>query len=149
MLIFDPETPLNQEEDFINDAEMVRYRYVHWTVCDIALGTYTIDSLVILAFVIPKLIDDQLQQGVHMYPTYFSCSIDYLADSVGCSVKDDFTFRLLPVLITNLCSLLLLGADNFYRHHQPFAGMDDAAPSSSNIPLDYPSCIPIAITIKP
>ena len=83
---------------------MFRYRYVHWTVCDIALGPHTVGSLVILAFVIPKLIDHQLQQGVYIYPTYVSRSTD-------------FTFRFLPVLITILYSLLWLGADNFYRHY--------------------------------
>lgn len=106
---------MNQEEDFINDAETFHYRYVHWTVCDSALGTYTVGSLVVLAFVIPKLIDHQLQQGVHIYPTYVSRSTDYPVDSVGYNVKDDFTFRFLPLLITNLYSLLWLGADKFCR----------------------------------
>jgi hypothetical protein len=47
-------------------------------------------------------------------------------------------------------SLAIYGvqADEFYRATKPYAGMDKAAPASSNILLDYPSSHPVSVTVK-
>lgn len=57
-------------------------------------------------------------------------------------------FRFLPVNLFGWFGWLWLNADLFYRYMQPFAGMDSAAPATSNILLRYPTAMPVIITAQ-
>ena len=65
------------------------------------------------------------------------------------NIVEGFFFRFLPVTFMGpWFTLLWNNADYFYRHTEAFANMDTASPASSNILLDYPSSMPILVTVK-
>jgi len=44
--------------------------------------------------------------------------------------------------------LLWNNPDEFHRHYETIAGMSAAVPASSNVLLDYGSCMPIVVTLS-
>ncbi len=84
-------------------------------------------------------------------PDYCSALAKIFSDGASHSTYNfgtGFLFRFLPSEVFVLFGILWLNADIFYRNTEPFAGMIKAMPATSNLLLDYPSALPIAITFK-
>jgi hypothetical protein len=107
--------------------------------------------LVILSFIVKGIIDHRIQDGFNLGLdwTAFMPKIDSnYVNLVMESVPETFVFRTLPIFLMVCLNTIVINADRFYRHLQPFASMKDAAPASENILLDYPSAAPVWVSIK-
>lgn len=119
---------------------------------DTLIATVSAIALTVLALVISGLIDGKLPRGIHIIAASENKpSLLFWIPSDTAkpySTKEAFLFRFLPVSLMACFSLLWANIDHFYRFTQPFAGMANAAPATSNILLDYPSLMPTQTTFK-
>ena len=136
------------------DLAFARYRSVYGLLSDTALSIFALMGLA--AFIATTfgiahhLLDVTISSPVAL------CGPVVCTDFGGStsseyrifSAEIAFFFRFLPSEVFALFSNLWIVADAFYRVTQPFADMDQAMPATSNLLLDYPSSMPIAITYK-
>jgi hypothetical protein len=102
--------------------------------------------IVSIALTIIGLAKHRVQNGYkgHVFSTFTIdenfASLDYF--------QEGFRYRFLPVLLMYAFSHIWRSADWYYRATQPYAGMSEAAPATQNLLLDYPSNLPVLVTIK-
>ncbi len=119
---------------------------------DILIAVVGAIALTVLALVISGLINGSLLQGIHINatsensPSYAFWSTSDASKPYNS--KEAFLFHFLPVTLMAWFSIIWPKVDHFYRYTQPFAGMANAAPATSNILLEYPSLMPVQITFK-
>ena len=140
------------DDVYDHDLAAIRYRFVDFWLCDISLLIFASMALVALAFVIAGLSNHHLQNGIQLHPEYiefpFNSSGGRSSGSHVFYPSESFLFRFLPVFLMNIFGILWNMADHYYRYMQPFAGMSTPAPATENMLLDYPTQMPIAITIR-
>ena len=140
------------DDVYDRDLATTRYRGVSFWLCDIVLLIFALIALVALAFVIAGLANRHLQDGIQLHPANIDSPSNSTTNGASGShvfdTSESFLFRFLPVLLMNIFGTLWNNADHYYRYMQPFAGMSVPAPATENILLDYPTCMPIDITVK-
>lgn len=143
--------PVDFRGAHVSHTSYVRYRYANYWLGDAPLLVMTSVAFLALILAIVAICSHHLQQGFST-ATLHKSSV-YRGDG-AIPVKrtfnfgENFLFRFLPVLLMSSFSVVWSFADHQYRSTCPFAKMDAPAPASSSILLDYPTCMPGAVTIK-
>ena len=158
----------------IPDIETFRHRSCNENLYDTILLIYAIVAILVLTLVVLGLINGHLENGIHMSAASINNFLPHvnrreaLTDGTEAfqistphtfwttpdpfnnyNIVEGFLFRFLPVtLMGPWFASLWYNADFFYRHTEAFANMDSAAPACSNILLDYPSSMPVLVTVK-
>lgn len=103
---------------------------------------------IILALTIAGFAKHRIQQGIDS--SFENWTFDIYSGGIKewKDFQESFTFRFLPVFLFTILGHIWVQADEFYRITEPYAGMDKAAPASSNILLDYLSSHPVSVTAK-
>jgi hypothetical protein len=117
-----------------------------WFLQDLPLVLIASVLIIVIALTITGLAKHHIQNGYdhHIFSTF---TID--ENFVGLDYfQEGFRYRFLPVLLMYAFNYIWSGADWYYRATEPYAGMNEAAPATRNLLLDYPSSHPVLATVK-
>jgi hypothetical protein len=104
--------------------------------------------LIIFALTLTGFTKGRIRGGINSSFQNWTFDVQSAAIKEWKYFQESFAFRFLPVFLFTIFGHIWVQADEFYRATEPYAGMDKAAPASSNILLDYPSSHPVSVTAK-
>ncbi|KAI9841272.1 MAG: hypothetical protein M1837_000808 [Sclerophora amabilis] len=124
-------------------SPQVRYRFIPWFLRDTFVVAWIVTAFVLLiAFLVVSFVNRAVQDG-------FRPLLGVAPDTVGFS-SAGFLYSFIPSLVGLMLFVLWQSIDMHFRALQPFANMSDprGASADDSLLLDYPSCLPIEVTIK-
>ncbi|KAI9749436.1 MAG: hypothetical protein M4579_006873 [Chaenotheca gracillima] len=121
----------------------IRYQYIPWFLRDTFVIAWAVTAFVLLiAFLVVSFVNQAIKDGFR--PLLLAAPEADGFSSAG------FLYSFIPSLIGMILFLLWQSIDMHFRALQPFANMDnpEGASAENSLLLDYPSRLPVEITIK-
>ncbi|KAG5301313.1 DUF3433 superfamily domain-containing protein [Histoplasma ohiense] len=135
---------LNSKDSFERNihSPFVRYRWTAWFLKDsCVVGWIVIANVLMIAFIVVTFVRQPIKQG-------FDPLLPTLPSSAGFS-SSNFLYSFVPSLIATILFLLWQPIDQYFRAVQPFCdlSMPNGALAEKSLLLNYPSCLPLEITV--
>jgi Protein of unknown function (DUF3433) len=124
-------------------SPFVRYRWAPWFLRDSAVLAWIVIAIILLtAFLVVSFVNKAVQDG-------FPPRLPSITRSGGFS-SSNFLYSFLPSLLGMFLFLAWQPIDTYFRAIQPFANLSDpaGAAAENSLLLDYPSLLPIAVTLR-
>ncbi|KAI9833290.1 MAG: hypothetical protein M1819_003685 [Sarea resinae] len=122
----------------------VRHRYIPWYLRPLSIITWTIIAFALLvAFITVSFVNHAIQHGFHP-------GLGAQPNALQFS-SANFLYSFIPSLIGLLLFLVWQPLDLTFRFLQPYADLSahpDGSLAEHSLLLDYPSCLPLEITLK-
>lgn len=136
-------TVLHELEDS-EEYHQIRHRYLPWYLRPVSVALWSLLAILLyIAFLVVSFVNRAVLRG--WAPLIRTAATD-LAFS-----PTNFVYSFIPALIAQLLFLCWLSIDYAFRRLQPYASMsspgDQGAPAESSLLLDYPSRLPVSITL--